>query len=131
MYMLDTNICIYIIKKRPSSVLGHFQQIAAESLCISVITLAELQYGVDKSAAKLKNQRIVDDFVSRLQVLPWEETVVKYYGKIRCYLEAQGPPIGGMDLMIAAHCQSHDYTLITNNIREFQKIPNLKLENWV
>ncbi|MDJ0658344.1 MAG: type II toxin-antitoxin system VapC family toxin [Crocosphaera sp.] len=131
MYMLDTNICIYIIKKRPPTVLTRFQNIPAEDLYISVITLAELQYGVDKSNAKSKNQEILDDFISRLQILSWEETAAQYYSKIRNYLEAKGTPIGNMDMLIAAHCQSENYILVTNNIREFERIPALKVENWV
>ncbi|MGK7960191.1 type II toxin-antitoxin system tRNA(fMet)-specific endonuclease VapC [Crocosphaera sp.] len=129
--MLDTNICIYIIKKRPSTVLTRFQTIASEDLYLSVMTVAELQYGVDKSNAKSKNQEILDDFISRLQVLPWEETAGQCYSKIRNYLEAKGTPIGNMDMLIAAHCQSQNYTLVTNNIREFERIPDLKVENWV
>jgi tRNA(fMet)-specific endonuclease VapC len=129
--MLDTNICIYIIKKRPPTVLTRFQAIPSDSLYLSVLTVAELQYGVDKSSANRKNQEILDDFLSRVQILPWEQTVVESYSKIRNYLEAKGTPIGTMDMMIAAHCQSQNYILVTNNSREFQRIPNLKLENWV
>ena len=117
MYMLDTNICIYIIKKRPSTVLTPFQAVASEEVYISVMPVAELQYGVDKSNAKSKNQEILDDFISRLQVLPWQETAVQCYSKIRNYLEAKGTPIGNMDMLIAAHCQSQDYILVTNNTR--------------
>ncbi|MEA5535075.1 type II toxin-antitoxin system VapC family toxin [Crocosphaera sp. XPORK-15E] len=87
MYMLDTNICIYIIKKRPSTILTRFQTISYEDLYISVMTVAELQYGVEKSNAKNKNQEILDNFISRLQVLPWEETAVQYYSKIRKYIK--------------------------------------------
>ena len=131
MYMLDTNICIYIIKKRPSTVLTRFKTISSEDLYLSVMTLAELQYGVDKSNAKSKNQKILDDFISRLQVLPWEETAVQYYSKIRNDLEAKGTPIGNMDMLIAAHSKSKNYILVTNNVREFERIPDLKVENWI
>lgn len=131
MYMLDTNICIYLIKKRPPTVLERFQQISSQEICLSIITLAELQYGVEKSASKQLNQTIIDDFVSRLQVLSWDRLAVKYYGKIRANLEKKGTPIGLMDLMIASHCLSLNYTLITNNIKEFERIPELKIENWV
>lgn len=131
MLMLDTNICIYIIKKRPPSVLKHFQSIKTEQICISVITYAELQYGVDKSSAVAKNQLIIDDFISRLSVINWDEKAAQFYGKIRSNLEKKGTPIGLMDVMIAAHCLSLDCTLITNNIKEFERIPNLKSENWV
>lgn len=131
MLMLDTNICIYIIKKRPSTVLKRFQSINNEQICISVITYAELQYGVDKSSAVEKNQLIIDDFISRLSVIKLDEKAAQSYGKIRSILEKKGTTIGLMDLMIAAHCLSLDYTLITNNIKEFERIPYLKYENWV
>ena len=129
--MLDTNICIYIIKKRTPTVLSRFKTIYSEDLYLSVMTVAELQYGVDKSNAKSKNQAILDDFISRLQVLQWEETAVQYYSKLRNYLEAKGTPIGNMDMLIAAHCQSQNYILVTNNIREFEIIPDLKVQNWI
>lgn len=129
--MLDTNICIYIIKKRPPTVLECFNQISSQEICISIITLTELQYGVDKSAFKQLNQSIIDNFVSRLQVLSWDRLAVKYYGQIRANLDKKGTPMGLMDFMIASHCLSLNYTLITNNIKEFKRISELKIENWV
>jgi tRNA(fMet)-specific endonuclease VapC len=131
MYMLDTNICSYIIKKRPPQVLAKFEQIPHTDISISVITLAELQYGVTKSTKATHNQTIIDAFVSRLEVLPWTFEITQHYGQIRTDLERQGTPIGSMDLLIAAHCISLDATLVTNNTREFNRIPQLKLENWV
>lgn len=131
MYMLDTNICSYVIKQRPPKVLAKFETIQPEQLVISVITLAELQYGVAKSSKPAFNQNILDEFVSYLDVLPWDIQTVKIYGEIRTDLEKKGTPIGAMDLMIAAHCLSLDCILVTNNLREFQRVPNLKVENWV
>lgn len=131
MYMLDTNMCIYLIKKRPLSVLRRFEEIEEDELCISVITFAELQYGVEHSSSKKLNQDILDEFVSRLTILVWNEDAAIQYGKIRQYLEKKGTPIGNMDLMIAAHALSQRCTLVTNNMKEFKRIANLNLENWV
>ena len=131
MYMLDTNICIYIIKKRPLGLLKKFNTIQEDRLSISVVTYAELQYGVERSSSKKLNQRIVIDFVSLLNVLSWDMDAARYYGKIRAYLEKNGTPIGNMDLMIAAHALSQKYTLVSNNLKEFKRIKNLKYENWV
>lgn len=130
MYLLDTNICIYIIKKRPESILAKFEQLDKGQLFISVITLAELQYGIEKSSSKRLNQDIVDEFCSLTNVLIWDNTCARRYGKIRKYLESKGTPIGNMDLLIAAHSLSLDYILVSNNIREFARVPGLKYENW-
>ncbi|OQX20040.1 MAG: VapC toxin family PIN domain ribonuclease [Desulfobacteraceae bacterium IS3] len=131
MYMLDTNICIYIIKKRPISILERFSEIQEGQLSVSVVTLAELQYGVERSSSKKFNQQILNDFISRILVLYWDEGAANHYGKIRVYLEKKGTPIGNMDLMIASHALSRRCTLISNNLREFMRVPNLKTENWV
>jgi tRNA(fMet)-specific endonuclease VapC len=131
MYMLDTNICIYIIKKRHLSVLSRFTMIQRDEICISVVTLAELQYGVEKSSSKRFNQGILDDFFSRLTVLPWNEEAAREYGRIRAFIENEGSPIGNMDLLIAAHALSQEHTLVSNNLGEFERIPDLKYENWV
>ena len=131
MYLLDTNICIYIIKKRPESILTKFEQLDKGTLFISVITLAELQYGIEKSSSKKLNQDIVDEFCSLTNVLIWDKVCAREYGKIRCYLESKGTPIGNMDLLIAAHAMSLGYILVSNNIREFARVPGLKYENWI
>lgn len=131
MYMLDTNICSYIIKQRPPQVLAKFKTIPPKQLVISMVTLAELQYGVEKSSKPILNQSTLNEFIRYLDVLSWDIKTVKIYGEIRTDLERKGTPIGAMDLMIAAHCLSLDYILVTNNLREFQRVPNLKVENWV
>ncbi len=131
MYMLDTNICIYVINKRPLELLDKFNSIPEMNLSISVITYAELQYGIERSSSKKMNQWIVDDFVSRLTVLSWDREAAKQYAVIRASLEKKGTPIGNMDFMIAAHAISNKYTLVSNNLREFKRIQNLKYENWV
>jgi tRNA(fMet)-specific endonuclease VapC len=131
MYMLDTNICIYIIKKRPIGLLEKFNSIPKNSLCISVVTYAELQYGVERSSSKKMNQKIIQDFISRLIVLSWDMDAAGKYGKIRSNLEKKGTPIGNMDLMIAAHALSQKCTIVSNNLREFKRVEGLKYENWV
>ncbi|MEM9775201.1 MAG: type II toxin-antitoxin system VapC family toxin [Chloroflexota bacterium] len=130
MYILDTNICIYIIRQRPMAVLEKFEEIPADELAISVVTYAELQYGVDKSSSKQFNQNILDQFVNRLNILSWDRPAAREYGLIRSSLEAQGTPIGPLDLLIAAHAISQVATLVTNNLREFERVSDLKLENW-
>lgn len=129
--MLDTNICIYIIKKRPLSVLNRFSTIPRDEICISVVTLAELRYGVEKSSSKRFNQRILDDFLLRLTVLSWDEDAAMQYGRIRTILENKGLPIGNMDLLISAHALSQKHILVSNNLGEYERVPDLRYENWV
>lgn len=131
MYMLDTNICIYIIKKRPENILNKFNKLKNQDIYISVITYAELQYGVECSSSKKFNQKIIDDFVSHLFVVPWDNKSAIQYGKLRNTLNKRGSPIGNMDLMIASHALSQKFTLVTNNVKEFKRVPNLKHENWI
>ena len=131
MYMLDTNICIYIIKKRPLNVLTRLNSIQNDEICISVVSMAELQYGVEKSSSKRLNQKILDDFLKGLAVLSWDEKAAGQYGKIRTSLEKKGLPIGNMDLLIAAHALSGKLILVSNNLREFGRVAGLKHENWV
>lgn len=131
MYMLDTDICIYIIKKRPANLLEKFNAIPPDTLCISTITYADLQYGVERSSAKKMNQRILADFVAHLAVQPWDVEAARQYGKIRTSVEKRGKPIGNMDLLIAAHALSQQCILVSNNLREFSRIQGLQYENWV
>mgnify|MGYP006280553373 FL=1 len=129
-YLLDTNICIYVIKRRPIEVLSHFND-AADHLAISSVTLAELMHGVEKSQHVAKNLRAVEDFYSRLDVLDYGEQAAFHYGDIRAQLEKQGQPIGVNDLHIAAHARSIGATLVTNNMKEFERVEGLRLQNWV
>ena len=131
LYMLDTDTCSYIIRERPASVLKRFRQLAMEQICISVVTYAELLYGVERSSSKRINRPIVDDFVRHLDVIAWDEVAAEQYGKIRADLEARGKPIGAMDMMIAAHAKSIKAVLITNNQKHFARIKRLMVENWV
>lgn len=130
-YMLDTNICIYVIKKKPESVLKKFHEEFNSGLCISMITLAELMHGAEKSQAFEKNKAMIDELLETLPVLPLKNSVAYEYAKIRAYLEKRGTPIGVMDMLIAAHAKTEGLTLVTNNMREFERVPDLKLENWV
>ena len=129
-YLLDTNIAIYVIKHRPIQVLETFNRHAGQ-LCISPITLAELFHGVEKSAKPDHNLRQVEDFVSRLEVLEYGNKAAAHYGDIRANLERKGTPIGVNDLHIAAHARSEGLTLVTNNLREFERVEGLRVENWV
>lgn len=129
-YMLDTNIVIYVIKRRPLDVLNSFNQHAGH-LCISTVTLAELIHGVEKSDRVAHNLRQVEDFVSRLEVLTYGTKAANHYGNIRAELERAGTPIGVNDVHIAGHARSEGLILVTNNLKEFSRISGLRLENWV
>jgi tRNA(fMet)-specific endonuclease VapC len=130
MYMLDTNICSYVRRARPARVLEHFLQHDPDLLCVSEIVAAELYYGAQRlhspRAAALRDD--IDDFLSRLNVLPWQGRFA--YARIRNHLESIGKPVGNNDLLIAAHAVTLGATLVTNNLREFERIPDLKVENW-
>ena len=128
--MLDTNIVIYVIKRRPVEILEVFNAHAGQ-MCISSITLAELLHGVEKSSEISKNLRKVEDFVSRLEVLSYENAAAAHYGDIRADLERKGTVIGVNDLHIAAHARSEGFILVSNNIREFARVEGLRLENWI
>jgi len=128
--MLDTNICIYIIKRKPESVLKHFLDYRVGDVGISSITLAELRYGVAKSKYKEKNAKALEEFTIPLEIVSFDEAAALAYGEIRSALEAAGSPIGAMDMLIAAHAISLGVQLVTNNTREFSRIPGLTLLDW-
>lgn len=129
-YMLDTNICIYAIKNRPEIVLQRLKENMQNGLCISAITLAEMQHGVEKSAQPEKNAAALMRFVSILQVLPFDDGAAVEYGKVCAHLQRHGTPISPMDTLIAAHAKAEGLTIVTNNVREFERVPGLKIENW-
>jgi len=129
-YLLDTNICIYIIKKRPASVLKKFESLSLGDVAISSITLAELYYGIMKSSNPRKNQEALDKFLIPLEILDFDYAATIEYGKIRADLEKKGTPIGPLDTLIASHAKSLNLTLVNNNEKEFERIPDLKIENW-
>ena len=131
MFLLDTNICIYIIKEKPSQVLEKFEQIEPHKLGISIITLAELEYGAAKSMNPAKNYQVIEDFITYLDFFNWDRQASHIYGELRATLTRQGTPIGILDTQIAAHCLSLNRVLVTNNVREFERVPGLKVKNWV
>lgn len=129
-YLLDTNIVIYVLKRRPVEVLATFNANASR-MAISSITLAELLHGAEKSSGVSENLFAVEDFCSRLEVLPYDAKAAQHYGAIRAALEKLGQPIGVNDLHIAGHARSAGLVLVTNNVSEFARVPALEVENWV
>jgi tRNA(fMet)-specific endonuclease VapC len=128
--MLDTNIVIYILKRRPLEILSTFNA-NANRMAISSITLAELTHGAEKSDRVTENLEVIDNFCSRLEVLPYGEKAAQHYGAIRAGLEKLGQPIGVNDIHIAGHARSEGLALVTNNVSEFERVPGLELENWI
>ncbi len=129
-YLLDTNIVIYVLKRRPVEVLSVFNA-NANRMAISSITLAELLHGAEKSTRVHQNLTAIEDFCSRLEVLPYGAKAAQHYGDIRAALEKQGQPIGVNDLHIAGHARSEGLILVTNNLAEFIRVPSLEVENWI
>ena len=130
-FLLDTNICIYIIKQKPPEVLQKFDQYQVGDLGISSITVAELEFGVQKSQFPAKNQQALSQFLIPLQIVNFDAAAAIAYGSIRAFLEKQGTPIGSLDTLIAAHALSLPTTLITNKTKEFSRVRDLQLDNWV
>lgn len=128
--MLDTNVCIDLIKTRPPSVLERFASHAVGDIGISVITLAELEYGVSRSSRPAKNREALVQFISPLEMAPFDRQATAVYGRLRAALEKKGQSIGSMDLLIAAHAVSLDVRLVTHNVREFGRVPGLRVEDW-
>ena len=129
-YMLDTNICIYIMKKKPESVLRRFWEKADEGICISSITLAELEYGMQHSLEPARNEQALIRFLAPIGILPFTAAAATKYGELRAHLQKRGLLIGPLDMLIAGHALAEGLTLVTNNVREFKRVPNLKIENW-
>ena len=129
-YMLDTNIIIYTMKNRPVGMQKKFNAMISQ-LCISSITAAELCFGMEKSAYPERNRADLEDFFSRLEILPYGLKAAFHYGNIRCQLQKAGTIIGGNDIHLAAHARSEGLVLVSNNLSEFQRVEGLRLENWV
>ncbi len=129
-YLLDTDICIYIIKKKPAEVFEKFKNLAIGDVGISSITLAELQYGIEKSSNAEKNRGALEKFLTPIEVIDYGYDATFEYGKIRAELEIKGIQIGPLDMLIASHAKSLGVILVTNNMREFQRIAGLRIENW-
>jgi len=130
-YLLDTNICIYIQRQKPDEVLVRFQKLKPGDAAISVITWGELLYGAEKSHQRKRALQLLEEFKTFVPVLPMPENAGKTYGSIRAKLESKGWPIGNNDMWIAAHAIAATLTIVTNNEREFQRVPGLKVQNWV
>ena len=131
MYMLDTNICIYVLKNHSDKLRHKFK--AIKNICISSVTYAELCFGIENGDSLMKKSRWeqLDFFTQRLIIDPWDEDAARHYGFIRAYLKKQGTPIGNNDLLIASHARSINAVLVTNNVKEFDRVPDLSIENWV
>jgi len=129
-FMLDTNICIYLIKRKPSQVLSKLKEFNLGDVAVSSIALSELEYGVAKSSKPQQNRDALDAFLAPLEILPFDGEAAHRYGQIRALLEKEGKLIGAMDMLIGAHALGASMTLVTNNIKEFSRIPGLRLENW-
>ncbi|SDU66878.1 tRNA(fMet)-specific endonuclease VapC [Desulfobacula phenolica] len=130
-YLIDTNICIYIMNQRPPEVIQKFKDTKVGEIGISAITVSELSYGVAKSKFQQQNTKRLEEFLVPFEILPYDEEASKHYGLIRSQLEAQGNVIGPLDMLIAAHALSEKLVLVTNNEKEFNRIETLKVENWV
>lgn len=131
MYVLDTNICIYIIKQQPLSVFAKFEGLPLGSVSMSLVTYGELEYGAMRSNNTEKALNVLDELINYIPVLPIEQDVAKHYADIRANLASKGTPIGNNDLWIAAHTRALGHTLVSNNIKEFERVENLILENWI
>lgn len=128
-YMLDTDICIYAMKQRPDALAQRFDEVS-DQLSISTVTAGELIYGAEKSARVAANLQAIEAFLARLEVLPFDAKAAAHFAQVRAELERAGRPIGAYDLMIGGHARSQGLVLVTNNEREFSRIPGLRVENW-
>jgi tRNA(fMet)-specific endonuclease VapC len=129
-YLLDTNICIYIQRQRPPEVLARFKKLKSGEARISVVAWGEMQYGAEKSQHRTKVLELLEEFAAIVPVLPLTEAAAQAYGAIRATLEARCETIGNNDLWIAAHAKAEGLTIVTNNEREFKRVPGLKVQNW-
>jgi tRNA(fMet)-specific endonuclease VapC len=130
-YLLDTNICIYIAKGQPLAVRHRFEQLALPSLAMSTITVGELRFGAEKSQYRDRALATLDQLVQMIRPSALPMSAAQHYGQIRASLQQQGLPIGNNDLWLAAHALAEDWILVTNNTREFDRVPGLRVENWV
>lgn len=129
-YLIDTNICIYLIKQRPAHILKKLRQFSINDIKISSISVAELQYGIAKSQRSQHNQTVLDEFLVPFEIVTFDHHHSFAYGEIRATLEKAGNPIGSMDMLIAAHALADKHTLVTNNTKEFTRIKALSVEDW-
>ncbi|MFW5712519.1 MAG: type II toxin-antitoxin system tRNA(fMet)-specific endonuclease VapC [Spirochaetota bacterium] len=130
MYLLDTNICIYLMKKKYPELQARIEKEELFNICLSAVTVAELEYGIAKSMYPDRNRELLYGFLSPFDIIPFSELDAENFGYIRAYLNKQGSPIGPYDLQIAAQCVTRNLHLITNNVKEFERVPRLTIENW-
>lgn len=130
-YLLDTNICIYIAKGHPLAVRERFARHVLHELAMSVITVGELRFGAEKSQSRESALATIGQLVRMIQPCPLPQAAAEHYGDIRAMLQKQGRPIGNNDLWLAAHARAEGWTLVTNNTREFDRVTDLRIENWV
>jgi tRNA(fMet)-specific endonuclease VapC len=130
LFMLDTNICIYAIKEKPQKVIDRVRALRMSDLGISSVVLSELEYGAEKSSNPVQNRVALMQFLAGIDIAGYDAAAARHYGEIRTYLESNGQVIGAMDMLIAAHARSLGVTLVTNNEKEFGRVPGLKIENW-
>ena len=130
-YLLDTNICIYLLNNKYEKIINRIETEGFDNLALSVITIAELEFGVSKSKHQDKNKIALMEFLLPFNILDFNQNDAFEYGKIRTFLQKKGLLIGNMDMLIASQVIANDLILVTNNIREFERIPEIKLENWV
>ena len=129
-YMLDTNLCIRVLRDRPAAVRRRFNE-NSEGLCISTVVLTELLHGAAKSARPTENRRAVEDFAARLELLPFDEAAADHAASIKATLESKGEVIGAYDLLIAGHARSRGLTIVTGNLKEFERVEGLRCEDWL
>ena len=129
-FMLDTNTCVDLIRQRNDRILRRMLRLKPDDLCVSSVTLSELEYGAAKSADPGRNRLALATFMTPLSVMPYDDAVAPVYGKLRAELERAGTPIGPLDTLIAAHALSLGLTVVTDNEREFRRVSGLKVENW-
>ena len=130
-HLLDTNTCIYFLNRTSERIISQFTRLSPSVIKLPSVTVAELFYGAEKSNVKKKNLAIVENFISTFEIIPFDEKCCKTYARIRASLEKVGAPIGPMDLLMASISLANNFTLITNNVREFRRVKGLKLENWL
>jgi tRNA(fMet)-specific endonuclease VapC len=130
-YLLGTNICIALIKDRPEFLRSRLTGFSTDEVGVSAIVVAELWYGVSLSQKKRQNESALRDFLDYVSVLDWPAEAGPTYGRLRAMLQKAGTPIGAMDLLIASHALWLDATLVTNNVKEFRRVPNLRIEDWL
>lgn len=131
MYLLDTNICIYLMKEKFPKLQSRIESEPLFNIALSSVTVAELEYGIAKSNFPKKNRELLYGFLSPFEIIPFSELDAEIFGLIRAYLNKKGTPIGPYDLQIASQCLSRNLCLITNNVKEFERVPKLIIKNWV